>query len=345
LSVAIATGVASLAFAEILKASLAASTSEKAFVANGSDVQGIVEPTKSIPRSFPYPATKVADLFDAALLASGQPVDVMTVDPPSLARVLAPHWSRATRNAVHTLATSRAPVPAVGVGVGVGRHVVTFDGKPTVVDVLARVRAFPGMRPSQPLLVIPATALTQQPGASFNYIWATGPPRQVKAALLQSTLAPQYLTVAADFSGTPDVQNITRTYGFLRTVAAAIVFLSLLALLLYLSSRERSQLVTSAILRRMGLSQPAQAGSVALESMLLVAFATASGLVAALATVGVIVRQVDPLSQYAPAPVAHIPWLLLVASAVGVTVVAGLAGALLTLAARRSNVGEQLRVN
>ena len=37
-----------------------------------------------------------------------------------------------------------------------------------------------------------------------------------------SSLSPQYLTAVTDFSRSPDVQNITRTYGFLRIVALAI---------------------------------------------------------------------------------------------------------------------------
>jgi predicted lysophospholipase L1 biosynthesis ABC-type transport system permease subunit len=176
-------------------------------------------------------------------------------------------------------------------------------------------------------------------------VWASGPPRQVEAALTRSSLSPTYLTVLADFSHNPDVQNVTRTYGFLRIVAAAVVLLAFLALILYLSGRERAQLVTSAFLRRMGFSQARQALSVALEVGILVLVATVSGLAAALVTSGAIVGHVDPLAQYSPAPVANIPWTLLVAFAVLAMLVAALAGALLTLAVRRSDIGEALRVS
>ena len=136
------------------------------------------------------------------------------------------------------------------------------------------------MQPGQALFVVPAQALAPPAGA-FTYVWATGPPAKVEAALARSSLAPQYLTGVAQFSRSPDVQNITRTYGFLRIVAIALVALSLTALLLYLNTRQRSQLVTSAFLRRMGLSQLSQSLSVALESSLLVGLATAIGAVAA----------------------------------------------------------------
>ena len=345
LTVTVAAGIASLAFAEILQSSLSANSTVKAFVSNGSDVQGIIDPARAIPRSFPYPVTKVSEVFDAGRLASGQPFEVITVDPPSLERVLAPHWSQDVRSAVHALATSQAQLPAVAVGLGTGRYVVTIGDTRTAVQVVARVRAFPGMEPTQPLLVIPVRALAHPPAESFTYVWATGPPHQVEAALLHSTLSPSYLTAVAEFSRNPDVQNITRTYGFLRIVALAIVVLSLVALMLYLSGRERSQLVTSAFLRRMGVSQPRQALSVALESSFLVALATVIGLAAALVTAGAIVGHVDPLAAYSPPPVADVPWLLLVASGAGVIAVAAVVGAILTLVVRRSGVGEELRVS
>jgi hypothetical protein len=345
LTVTVAAGLASLAFAETLRSSLAASSTEKALVSNGSDVQGIIDSARTLPRSFPYPVTKVAEVFDGGRLASGRPFEVIAVDPGSLARVLAPHWSREVRSAVHALAASAAPLPALAVGVGPGRQVVTLGESRAVVQVVARLRAFPGMQPSQPLLVIPVRALARPPEQALTYVWATGPPARVEAALRQSTLSPVYLTAVAEFSRSPEVLNITRTYGFLRLVALAIVALSLLALMLYLSGRERSQRVTAAFLRRMGVSPLKQAASVALESSFLVAVATVIGFAAALVTAGAIVGHVDPLAQYSPAPVVDVPWRLLIALGIVVIVVAGVVGAALTLLVRRSGVGEDLRVS
>ena len=120
LTVTIAAGMASLGFAEILNSSLNASTTEKAFVSNGSDVQGLIDPTHAIPRSFPYPATKVTEVFAAGQLESGQSFELLAVDPPTLERVLAPHWPKSVRSAVHALATTEARLPAIAVGVSPG---------------------------------------------------------------------------------------------------------------------------------------------------------------------------------------------------------------------------------
>ena len=343
LFVVVAAGTASLAFAEILQASLAANNTEKAFVANGSDVQGLIDAAQSLPKTFRYPITKVSELFDAGTTGSGQSFDVLAVDPQSLSRVLAAHSPAGVLAGLRTLADSHAPLPAVAVGLGTGRQAVMIGGARTQVQVVARVRAFPGMQPSRPLLVVPARALAV-PSTSLTYVWATGPPRQVKTALEGSSLSPQYLTAVTDFSRSPDVQNITRTYGFLRIVALAISGLGLLALMLYLSSRQRSQLVTSAFLRRMGVTQAEQAWSVALESVALVTVATGVGLGAALITANSIVRHIDPLAQFAPAPATTVPWTLLVATGAAAILAAGLVGAGLVLVLRRSDVGEELRV-
>ncbi len=345
LTVTVAAGIASFAFADILRSSLVTSSTEKAYVANGSDVQGVIDAGRALPRGFPYPVTKVSVVFAAGALASGAPLEVITVDPPSLARVLAAHWPSDVRSAVRSLATSRARLPAVAVGIGTGRQTVTLGDSQVDVQVVARVRAFPGMQPTGALLVIPARALTAPPAEPLTYVWATGPPARVESALAASTLSPMYLTAVAEFGRSQEIQNITRTYGFLRIVAFGIVLLSLVALMLYLSGRERSQLVTSAFLRRMGMTQLRQASSVALESIVLVGLATAVGLAAALATAGAIVRHVDPLSEYAPPPATDVPWLLLAGSAAAVIATAGLLAAILTLVVPRSGVGEQLRVS
>ena len=60
----------------------------------------------SIPRSFPYPVTKVSEIFDAGTLPSGQSFEALIVDPASLGRVLAAHWPPDVRSAVRKLASS-----------------------------------------------------------------------------------------------------------------------------------------------------------------------------------------------------------------------------------------------
>jgi hypothetical protein len=125
-------------------------------------------------------------------------------------------------------------------------------------------------------------------------------------------------------------------------IAAAV--LSLVALLLYLQARQRSQLIASALARRMGLGAVADAVAVALEAASIVLFATVAGGATAAVTARPIVDHVDALPLYAPAPVYVAPWTTLIAAAAAAVVVAACLGALATAIAARSDAAEALRV-
>jgi hypothetical protein len=343
LAVAVAVGASTFAFAEVLRSSLAANTVEKAYVANGSDVQGVVDAARPLPASFPYPLTKVGQAFDAGVLPSGRPFELLLVDPHSLARVLAPHWPSDVGRAVAALAASHAAVPAIAVGARSGTQTVSIGGRAVRVDVIATLHAFPGMLGDRPLLVVPRRSVATAPGA-LAYVWATGPARAVVRALARSTLAPSYVTTVRQFSQSADVTTITRTYGFVRIFGIALMLLALVALPLYLAARLRSQTITSAFLRRLGMSQRAQALSVALEATAIVAFAMLAGVASGLAGAGRIVARVDPLPEYAPRSSVVVPWASILAAALAIVVVGAAAGAVATLVLRRRDVGEALRV-
>jgi predicted lysophospholipase L1 biosynthesis ABC-type transport system permease subunit len=245
---------------------------------------------------------------------------------------------------VRALADSSAPLPAIAIGGHRGVQDVFVGDRMRRVDVVATPRLFPGTVAGTPAIVVPARAVGQLPGVAFDYVWATGPPAQVERALARSDLAPTYVSRATGLSRSADVTTITRTYGLLRIVALAFASIALVALLLYLSARARTQLVTSAFMERMGLPNRLQAASVALEAAVLVAFAAVVGLAAAVATSGVIVEHVDPLPEYDPSAAAVIPWGELVGAGAAIVAAAALAALLVTLAVRRDKVGEALRV-
>jgi putative ABC transport system permease protein len=339
-----AVGIAALSFAQILRSSLAANTLEKAYVANGSDVQGIVDAGRPPSTSFPYPATVVTESYGAGQFASGRSFELIAVDPPTLERVLAAHWPSSVRDAAHKLASSRARLPAIAIGAGRGTQDVTLGGVTRQVDVVATPRLFPGMVPGSATLVVPARVLDASPGGGYGYVWASGPPALVERALARSDLAPSYMTRATDVSRSADVTTVTKTYGLLRVVAIAFALIALVGLLLYLNARSRSQLVSSEFMRRMGLPERAQAASVSLEAALLVAFSTAVGLGAAVATSGLIVDRLDPLPQYAPSATTVVPWGELLGAAAAVVVTAAVLGAVVSIAVRRDGIGEALRV-
>jgi hypothetical protein len=353
LTVTAAVSVCALSFAEILSTSLHSNRDEKAYVANGADVQGYIDAGQPLPVSFPYPLTKVLETFNSARLddASKQ-VEVFAVDVPSLRRVLRWSWPGDPQAALRALGDSRDPLPAIAVGAPSGVHRLFMGGGELPLRVVATLPAFPGMAGSEPLLVVPAGRLMSAARAAsvFNpldgasaYVWAKGPPPPVERALARSALAPLYLTSVDDFLNRDELTIGERAYNFLRVIALGAAALALVALLLYLRARSRSQLLTSVLMSRMGIRTSQQAAAAAVEGAALIAFASIVGIVSSLATAAWLISRVDPLPAYPPGVAAQVPWTLLAASSVAVVLLAGALGAIAALTAG-GDVEEALRV-
>ena len=354
LTVTAAVSISALAFAEILGTSLHANRTEKAYVANGADVQGLIDIGQALPRQFPYPITKVVETFNTGRLddASHQ-VEVLAVDPVSLRRVLRWEWSGNPQAALRTLGESPASLPAISIGAARGMHQLLIGGGQLPVQVVATLHAFPAMPASGPMLVVPldrvahaarAASLGDPFSGASAYVWGRGEARAVERSLARSSLAPLYLTSVDDFLNRDDLTSGERAYNFLRVIALGAAGLALIALLLYLHSRSRSQLLTSVLMSRMGIGGAQQAAAVALEATLLIAFASTVGVVSALLTAAQLVSRVDPLPAYGPAVTVQVPWTLLAVSSAFVTLFAAAVGALAAVLARRGDVEEALRL-
>jgi len=179
-------------------------------------------------------------------------------------------------------------------------------------------------------------------GASA-YVWGRGSPPAVERALARSPLAPLYLTSVDDFLNRDDLTIGERAYNFLRVIAFGAAVLALVALLLYLRARSRSQLLTSVLMERMGIRSSQQAAAAAGEGAALIAFASIVGVVSALATSALLISRVDPLPAYPPGVATQVPLLLLVASCAGIVLIAGALGGIAAVTAG-GNVEEALRV-
>jgi hypothetical protein len=353
LTVTAAVSICALSFAEILSTSLHSNRDEKAYVANGADVQGYIDAGQTLPASFPYPVTKVLETFNNARLDdTSKQLAVFAVDVPSLRRVLRWSWAGDPQAALRALSNSSESLPAIGVGTGGGAHRLLIAGGQLPVRIIATLPAFPGMTASEPLLIVPVARLTAAARAASlsdplagasAYVWAKGSPPAVERALARSSLAPLYLTSVDDFLNRPELTIGERAYNFLRVIASGAAVLALVALLLYLRARSRSQLLTSVLMTRMGVRASQQAVAAAIEGAVLIAFASILGIAAALATASELISHVDPLPAYSPAVAAQVPWLLLAASFIAVVFLAGALSALAAVTAG-GDVEEALRV-
>ena len=161
LTVTAAVAAAAVTFAEVLRSSLDSNSSEKAYVANGADVQGLIDPVKVVPAGFPFPATKVLESFDNATLADGTHVELLVVDPLALRDVMRWRWAGDPRGALARLATSQASLPTIAVATRGRPDAIWLAGKRIAVHVVATSAAFPGMTAGEPMLVVPADRLAR----------------------------------------------------------------------------------------------------------------------------------------------------------------------------------------
>jgi putative ABC transport system permease protein len=346
-------------YASAVQASLVRGIAEKGYVAYGGDVQGVVSDSAAIAPSFPFPATRVDYANQVATLGTpdGAYADVLAVDAGSIGSVI--HWYRAwgrdPRPSLGRLARPQdeaLPVLAAG---DLPSHLasVWINGARLPVDVVATVRTFPGMAVGTPLLVVDRHVLAKVAaardvpdalGTPQTLVWATGPSAAVVRALEARPLEASYVSTIDQFRKDPDVVLAKRTLGYMRFIALAAGLLVLIALVLYLQSRQRSQVIASSLAARMGLTRRAEITSLALELGLIALCAGLVGGIVAIFSAGAIVTHIDPLASDPPAPTLAVPMFAIAASITALVVAAVVAGAVVTVAARRTDLSEALRV-
>jgi putative ABC transport system permease protein len=219
--------------------------------------------------------------------------------------------------------------------------------------VVAELKGFPGMPAGAPLLVAGTRALERvmaTQGVTLEdlqpqyELWVKGSPAPVVRALRQAEIFPSTVITAAHVADTPGFLALSWLFGYLEALGALAGLLALVALVLYVESRQRAREVSYALAVRMGLTRAAHLLSVAVEltAMLLGAFAIGSVLAAAgsFAVHG----KVDPLPQFPPGALFRLPGGLLVILAAGVVVSAAGAAWIVQRRADRANVAEVMRL-
>ena len=355
LVVVAAVSLGSLFYVETLAGSLNHTTVEKAYMATGSDANALVQNAQLLPASFPYPVTLVQFSNQAAQLDDGSSVDVMLVNPTSLARTLhwQPDWGPSPARFLAELARSPSqPLPVIVTSDLAGAQALNLGGVRVPIHTLAFVHAFPFMAQGIPLAITSYRALNafqhrsnvyDPLGVLDTYALAKGPPTLAGRAL--ASLDPAYPPATIEtFLHDPEVVLATRTFGYMRLIAIASGLLALLGLALYLQARQRSQAIATALAQRMGFGGFAQTISLTLELACLLAFAGLIGAAVAIAAAVPIVHRIDPLPVDPPTPIFVIPTGELALAAAGLLLVAVAAGAVTSWLAARADVNEALRV-
>ena len=347
-------------YAQSLAASLDRSVTEKAYLGYGGDAQGLVDATAAVPKTFPYPATKIDFGNGAASLGgpAGTPADVLAIDPASFGRVVRWYadWGPDPRRSLSRLAAGadgRLPVIVAGTAPA-HMTAVWIGGVRVPVRIVSRVSAFPGISAGTPMVVVGNRALGQaaahvhlldQLEQPQSFVWAKGPPAAVARALAMDPLRASYVTTAESFTADPNVKLAQRMFRYMRVIALAAAVLVLASLLLYLQARQRTQTVGLALAERMGLRGRTYVWSLVLELSAITGLAAAVGGTVALGAGAPIVGHIDPLPDNPPAPTLAVPYPSIAAGVAAVLVFVGAAAVLARWSSRRADIVEALRVD
>jgi putative ABC transport system permease protein len=353
---ALAVGI--LVYAGTLTTSVRATTLAKARVLTGGDVAVPLADGARVP-ALAVPATRVDRLPGVSVASANGRVDLLGVDPGTFASVV--RWdpgfassplSQLLRSLSPT-GTTRLRVVIAG-GRMASQATLDVTGQNISVQVVGSARAFPGMGQGRPTLVADRVALERAVSVATgrsvpeaggaHELWARGDPGTVLRSLRRSGLPVAGAVSVERVRSSPSFLAVTWVFGLLTALGLMAGLVALAGLLLYLQARQRSREVAYALSSRMGLSRAAHRRSIALELGGMLGSSFVVGVALALVAARLVNARLDLLPQIPPGPVLRFPWLLLLAAA-GVLVLVAAAGAwLVQRAADRADVAEVMRL-
>lgn len=348
-------------YAQTVVASYGETIRDKSVLAVGSDVAGSVGPNAEAPERFPFPITKVTQLFGVVeLQPGGDPIDSLAIDPATFPAAV--HWAeryadRPLDELMRGLAERGPRLSIVVVGdVPAQADRLNIGATSIPVNVAARAHAFPGSSRSVPRVIVDRAQLDRlldkvgernplEAPSAFNQFWVKGETTAVVRALAASSARPYPIFSAAELRRDPSISAFTRTFAFLKALAIAAAALAVIAALLYLQTRQRNRIVASALVRRMGLSARGHQLAVALElgGLLLCAFALA--VVLALACAQLVLTRIEPLASLTPVPTFDAPADVLAGVFLALVAISFAGGWLTSRIAERARVAEVMRLD
>src|SRR5581483_9239526 len=204
--VAAATALSVFAYATALSSSVSRAIAEKAYVGNGSDVQGVVDPSEQIYDPLPFPATIVEVDSTNAVLPNGGALDLVAGDPNQIARVIRwGPWSDDPRRVLPRLARATVPpgvLPAIASPSLPDVDAIVDQGVSIPITIVGRA-PFPGMSGGRPAILVPRATLRAvaarnhilDPGPmAGGLIWARGDPATIEGVLSTSNIRPAFFT-------------------------------------------------------------------------------------------------------------------------------------------------------
>ena len=337
-------------FGLAMNASLARTGEAKAAVFVGSDVALLV--SGELPAGTPG-ATEV--WRRESMTYEGLEVDVLAIDTETFASVA--FWDDAFADVplaelMDRLAgasrggTEEPAWPALLVGTAPQEGLLSnpnTDRDPVQVRVVGAASAFPGAPRERPTLVTTLGAVADGPIGFRHFVWARGGYEEWRAELFNLGAEPLLGISRHDAVDSSVLRFAAWSFDFVRALGVFVGLLVVVALLLYLSARQRQQALGFAFLRRMGFTHRRHWWALVLEvgGLMLMVLGLGTGL--ALFSARLVSPNVDPLPLLAPQPLTVVPWLGMAGAAVLGAVVALLGSAAAQGLGSRVDVAEVLR--
>jgi putative ABC transport system permease protein len=352
---ALAAGI--LVYAGVFVSSVRDTAHEKAEVSVGSDASILLGEATQLPGRLGAPTTEVVSL-PVVTVSPATNVAMTTVDTTTFPR--AAFWDpgfadRPLRRLMDELAAPAGDAVPIAV---IGAHLppsvtLQFLAATVPARVVGELNGFPGMPAGAPLVVAGTRALERvvaKQGLILDdlqpqyELWVRGSVAPVVRALRQDGIYPATVITAAHVAETPGFLALSWLFGYLEALGALAGLLALVALVLYVESRQRAREVSYALAVRMGLTRAAHLLSVALELLAMLLGAFAIGAVLAAAGSFTVHGKVDPLPQFPPGALFRLPRGLLAILAAAVVVSAAGAALIVQRRADRANVAEVMRL-
>ena len=344
--------------AQTVARSMETTVDVKAGVFVGSDAEVAIDRSNETPAEFPLPATRVVQRLLAGEFRPGLPFDLLAVDSDTFAD--AAFWDPAfgaetAQELVDDL--TRASGDALPIVLAAGERVtptsITIDTRTVPVEVAAGSIAFPGMTSLRPLVVVDADRLEEafegQASplgiASANHeLWVRGDPDAVTAALPRLPYTPGLVILAEEVKDIPYISAIIDTFIVMNGLGLLAALLVIAAMLMYLQTRQRAEIVSYGLSLRMGMRSATHLVAIASEvaAMLVVAFVAGAAL--AVVAAGLIVPLLDPLESIPPTPLTVVPVPLIAVTAPLLLLVAFFGGWLTERRARSADLGQVMRL-
>ncbi|MFN2543196.1 MAG: FtsX-like permease family protein [Actinomycetota bacterium] len=340
--------------------SLQTTVDAKAGVFVGSDVAGTVGYQTPLPDRFPFPITRVTRVEQRSELSPGAlQVDVLAVDARTVAS--AAYWNpRLSDLSLSEIARRLQEPGGRSVPAALARgpddietSTLVVGGVEVPIHVVARASGFPGMTSARPLVVVDARRFTASLGpqdnplilgGTGNEFWVKGDTDRVVRALQGLRFAPFTVLTADEVKDIPRIAMVIRAFRILNVLGLLAAMLAILGMLMYLQARQRSQLVSYGLSRRMGMTEAQHRRSLAAELAAMLCVSYLFGLALALGGAALIVHLLDPLETIPPGPLFVTPTAVAAITFGALLVVAWVAGWLTDRRARAVDFGEVMRV-